>query len=140
VHSWIEERGTTKTYDGVKASTVQDGIGGERNDIEIMRDENYWRRQVGGYLRNENYVESGTHTRLQELSLQYRLPQSLLDRMGVGQMSLYATGHNLHIWSDFSFWDPQGSNYGDTNAGGTAYHMFVSPPTKSFTFGVRANF
>ncbi|MEX2531888.1 MAG: SusC/RagA family TonB-linked outer membrane protein [Gemmatimonadota bacterium] len=133
-HDWTLDRGTRFVEPGVKASN------GQPNDIEILRDENYYKNSLGGYLRNENYVESGTHTRLQEISLQYRLPQNLLDRMGVGNASLYATGHNLHIWSDFSFWDPQGSNYGDTNAGGSAMHMFVAPPAKSFTFGVRANF
>lgn len=134
VHDWTLNRGTTKIYEGVKAST------GEPNDIVVTRDENYYRNQIGGYLRNENYVEDGTHTRLQELSVQYRLPQRLVDRLGMGQATIYATGHNLHIWSDFSFWDPQGSNYGDVNPGGTAYHMFVAPPIRSFTFGVRTNF
>lgn len=145
VHAFTEERGTSYTYAGVKASTAntdENGnlTGGEANDIEIIRDENYYREGRGGYLRNENYVEDGTHTRLQELSVQYRLPTGLSSRLGVDDARLYVTGHNLHIWSDFSYGDPQGSNYGDTNAGGTAYHMFVAPPLRSFTVGVRASF
>ena len=133
VHNFSLERGSQIVYPGVKQSNDQP------NDILITRDENYYRNELGGYLRSENYVESGTATRLQEASLQYQLPRSMLDRIGLGSAQLYVTGHNLYIWSDFSYGDPQGSNYGDTNAGGAAYHMFVAPSLRSFSAGLRVN-
>jgi outer membrane receptor protein involved in Fe transport len=132
-HDYTMERGSTIVYPGVKESN------GQTNDIEIVRDENYYRNEKGGYLRSENYVEDGTATRLQEVSLQYQLPQSVLDRIGLGSAQLFLTGHNLHIWTDFSYGDPQGSNYGDRNAGGAAYHMFVAPSLRSFSAGLRVN-
>jgi outer membrane receptor protein involved in Fe transport len=134
VHDWTLDRGAQFVYEGVRASD------GQPNDIVVTKDENYFRNELGGYLRSENNVESGTHTRLQEVSLQYELPRLLVDRLGIGSASVYATGHNLHIWSDFSYIDPQGSNYGSTNAGGQYYHMFVSPPLRSYSFGLRASF
>jgi TonB-linked SusC/RagA family outer membrane protein len=134
VHDWTLGRGSSFVYEGVKEST------GEPNDIEVVRDENYYRNELGGYLRSENNVEEGTHTRLQEVSLQYQLPQRLVDLVGAGNASVYLTGHNLHVWSDFSYGDPAGSNYGSTNAGGSYYHMFVAPPLRSYSFGVRASF
>lgn len=144
VHAITEERGTPFMYEGVKASTVEEEngilVGGEPNDIEVARDENFYRYGRGGYLRTENYIEDGTHTRLQEVSVQYRLPQGLSSRIGLDDARLYVTGHNLHVWTDYSYGDPQASNYGDTNAGGAAYHMFVAPPMRSFTVGLRANF
>ena len=60
--------------------------------------------------------------------------------MGVSQAQLFVTGHNLHVWTNFSLGDPAGSNYGDTNAAGQYYHMFTSPMLRSYSFGVRANF
>jgi hypothetical protein len=134
VHAWTQGRGSTFVYPGVKKSN------GQANDIEITRDENYYRNELGGYLRAQNNVESGTHTRLQEMTLQFRLPGNLVDRLGLGSATLYATGHNLHVWSDFSYGDPAGSTYGDTNAGGQYYHMFVAPPIRTFSFGLRADF
>ena len=134
VHNWTLDRGSTFVYSGIRKST------GQPNDIEIVKDENYFRRELGGYLRSENNVEKGTATYLQELTLQYRLPQDILDRVGMGPTQLYVTGHNLAIWTDFSLGDPQGSNYGDTNAGGQYYHMFVAPSLSSFSVGLRTNF
>ncbi|MEX1183411.1 MAG: SusC/RagA family TonB-linked outer membrane protein [Gemmatimonadota bacterium] len=134
VHVWTEDRGSSFVYDGVLEST------GQPNNIEIVRDENFYRNELGGYLRSENNVESGTHTRLQELSLQYDLPQRLLDIVGSAGASVYVTGNNLHVWSDFSYGDPSGSNYGSDNAAGNYYHMFVAPPMRSYSFGLRANF
>lgn len=143
VHDWTLDRGSKFVYDGVKQSSCSnDPVPScdTPNDIEITRDENYYDDELGGYLRSENNVESGTHTRLQELTLNYQLPQLIVDRLGVSSASLYATGHNLHIWSNFSYIDPQGSNYGSTNAGGQYYHMFVSPPLRSYSLGLRVNF
>lgn len=134
VHDWTLDRGTRFVYEGVKQSN------GQPNDIEVVRDENYYRNELGGYLRSENNVESGTHTRLQEVSLQYELPRRLVDAIGAGGASVYVTGHNLHVWSDFSYGDPAGSNYGSENAGGNYYHMFVAPPMRSYSIGLRANF
>jgi hypothetical protein len=74
------------------------------------------------------------------MTLQFRLPGYLVDRLGLGSATLYATGHNLHVWSDFSYGDPAGSTYGDPNAGGQYYHMFVAPPIRTFSFGLRADF
>ncbi len=134
VHSWTMNRGSTFVYPGVKASD------GSLNDIVVTRDENYYRNELGGYLRSENNVESATATRLQELSLQYRLPRGVLEPLGVSAATLYLTGNNLYVWTKFSLGDPQGSNYGDTNAAGQYYHMFTAPMMRSYSFGIRANF
>ena len=134
VHDWTLDRGTTFVYEGVKASD------GSPNNIEVVRDENYYRNELGGYLRSENNVEDGTHTRLQELSLQYQLPRRFTELFGAGSASVFVTGQNLHVWSDFSYGDPAGSNYRSTNAGGQYYHMFVAPPLRSYSIGLRASF
>jgi TonB-linked SusC/RagA family outer membrane protein len=134
VHEWTIDRSSHFVYEGVKESD------GAPNDIEVARDENYYRNELGGYLRSENNVEDGTHTRLQEVSLQYQLPQRLSQLVGASNASVFVTGHNLHVWSDFSYGDPAGSNYGSTNAGGQYYHMFVAPPMRSYSIGFRADF
>lgn len=134
VQSWTLGRGSSFVYPGVKESD------GSPNDITVTRDRNYYRNELGGYLRSENNVESGTATRLQELTLQYQLPRVALDAIGVSSAQLYVTGHNLHVWTNFSMGDPQGSNYGDTNAAGQYYHMFTSPMLRTYSFGLRANF
>jgi hypothetical protein len=134
VHDWTLGRGSSFVYEGVKQSN------GQPNDIVVVRDENYYANELGGYLRSENNVEDGSHTRLQEVSLSYQIPSRLIQALGASNASIYVTGNNLKVWSDFSYGDPAGSNYGSTNAGGQYYHMFVAPPMRSYSIGVRANF
>lgn len=129
-----ELRGTEYVYEGVNVNT------GEPNTKVITRDQEYWEDEYGFYGHHEYQIEDGTHVRLQEVSLQYEVPQTLLDGIGVRGASLFLTGHNLKIWSDFSYVDPAGSNYGATNAGGAAYRFFLPPSLRSYSLGVRANF
>lgn len=129
-----ELRGTEYVYEGVNVNT------GEPNTVKIIRDQDYWMNEYGGYNKNEYQVEDGSHVRLQEVSLQYRLPTSITSRLGVDNASLVLSGHNLKIWSDFSYIDPAGSNYGASNAGGTAYRFFLPPPVRSYNIAVRASF
>jgi hypothetical protein len=55
-------------------------------------------------------------------------------------MSVYGTGRNLAVWTDFSLGDTEGSNYGSGNAGGSAFRFFTLPQTRTWSFGVRAGF
>ncbi len=135
VSSLSLNRGTSFVYPGVLASNHS-----QANNITITRDQNYYQNQLGGYLNTENYVKSASATRLQELTLQYRLPARIVNVMGAGSATFFVTGNNLHVWSSWPEGDPQGSNYGDTNSAGQYYHMFTAPMESTYTFGLRANF
>ena len=129
-----ELRGTEYVYEGVNVNT------GEPNTVKIIRDQDYWMNEYGGYNKNEYQIEDGSHVRLQEVSLQYQIPTSVTRRIGVDNASLVLSGHNLKIWSNFSYIDPAGSNYGASNAGGTAYRFFLPPPVRTFNVALRASF
>ena len=60
----------------------------------VASDMNWWTR----YTRFMDYgVESATHFRLQEVTFGYRLPVSVVKRIGIGGLSFYLKGNNLAI-------------------------------------------
>ncbi|HEX7118519.1 MAG TPA: SusC/RagA family TonB-linked outer membrane protein [Longimicrobiales bacterium] len=126
-------RGDEYVYEGVNADT------GEPNDQVVIRDKAFW-QNYGAYNHHENFIEDGSFIRLQSLSLSYDVPSSLVSRLGMSSVQLYAQGDNLKIWTAYSYGDPLGSNYGSTNAGGNAFKFFLPPPARSFSIGLRAGF
>ncbi|MDR8394410.1 SusC/RagA family TonB-linked outer membrane protein [Aliifodinibius sp. S!AR15-10] len=125
-----EKRGSTYTYDGYNVNS------GERNDVEITRDEDYWRNFYSSTF--ENFVEDGSFWKLRELSLAYTLPQSVVSNIPIQSLTIKGTGRNLWIQSDFSYRDPEGSLLGSGNAQGF-YHM-VTPGTRSYSVSLQVTF
>jgi hypothetical protein len=126
-------RGDTYVYKGLNANTLQP------NTVELVRNRDFW-LDYGAYNHHENQIEDGSFFKLQEVSLQYNLPQAIVRPLGVNVLSVYFTGYNLWINTNYSSGDVAGSNYGSTNAGGAAYHFFVQPSTRQYSFGVRTSF
>jgi hypothetical protein len=84
-------------------------------------------------------IEDGSFIRLKNLSLRYNLPVA---NMGINNifrsMSVYATGNNLLLFTDFSFGDPEVSNYGSGLEQGVATGQY--PYARSFTLGIDVTF
>jgi TonB-linked SusC/RagA family outer membrane protein len=126
-------RGTPYTFEGVNVNT------GQPNQVVLIRDRTFFNR-IYGFDRHESQIEDGSYVKLREVTLSYVIPRSLLERAGIESATLFATGRNLRVWSDFTLGDPEGSNYGSSNAGGGAFRFFTLPQTRSWTMGVRAAF
>jgi TonB-linked SusC/RagA family outer membrane protein len=74
----------------------------------------------GAYQPNSFDVEDGTHLRLKNVRLTYNLPVEKIGWEGVKNMSLYASGTNLLLFSDFRLIDPESSSYGRNGVGNLA--------------------
>lgn len=74
----------------------------------------------GAYQPNSFDVEDGTHLRLKNVKLTYNFPVEKIGWNGVKNMSLYATGTNLLLFSDFRLVDPESSSYGRSGLGNLA--------------------
>ncbi|RPE12970.1 TonB-dependent receptor [Chitinophaga lutea] len=80
------------------------------------------------------YFEDGSHVRLKNVSLGYKLPSKLLKRAGISSFRVYATGTNLYIWSkDFNGLDPE--VFAESNS-----RPVRSPSSRSYVFGVNVEF
>ena len=122
--------------------TVQPGVNidtGEPNAVRVFKDQDYY-RLIYGQDRHESQIEPAGFTKLREVSLSYRLGDELAQRLSLQAATIYVTGRNLAVWSDFSLGDPEGDVYGGQNAGGQYFRQFNGPQTRSIVFGVRSLF
>ncbi|SMB80137.1 TonB-dependent receptor plug [Hymenobacter roseosalivarius DSM 11622] len=88
----------------------------------------YWRRG-GTFGVSENYIEDGSWVRLRELTLSYKVPAGVLNKVASrATVSFY--GRNLLLFTDYSGVDPETNLTGDTNATGWDYYNL--PNTRSY--------
>jgi TonB-linked SusC/RagA family outer membrane protein len=84
----------------------------------------------------ENAIEDGSWVRLREVTLSYTLPKFNKNVKGI---TIYATGRNLWLNTDYRGVDPETSLTGaGSNIGGFDY--FNNPGSRSVIFGLRTNF
>ena len=106
--------------------------------------ENYWRGEGtssvypspnSSTFLTEDLVEDGSYLRLRTLTLAYNLPASLLGRVGVQGLRLYATGQNLVTFTGYSGSNPEANAYGGNNTTlGTDYSTY--PLNRVYTLGI----
>jgi TonB-linked SusC/RagA family outer membrane protein len=56
---------------------------------------------------SDRYVEDGSYIRIQNISLGYRIPKSILDKIKVNSARVYVSVQNLKTFSDYSGYDPE---------------------------------
>ncbi len=59
------------------------------------------------YLGSDRFMEDGSFIRLKTVSLKYSVPASLLKQYGIGNLDFWATGYDLHTWTNYSGQDPE---------------------------------
>ena len=87
-------------------------------------------------------VEDGSHLRLKTATLTYNFPVDQMGLKGVKSMSVYASGTNLLLFSNFRLIDPETSAYGRTGLG-NVYQGFSSgeyPNAKVLSLGLNVTF
>ncbi len=86
----------------------------------------------GGY--SSNTVQNGSYLRLKTASLGYNVPQSLLKRIKVSSLRIYASGQNLWTWTKYTGLDPEVSTYNSALTGGFDYSAY--PRARTIAFGI----
>ena len=86
---------------------------------------------------NTSWVEDGSYLRFRDIKIAYDLPGRLINRIGFNQLKVYASTQNLITFTNYSHFDPEASwELAPVNG----WDRGVYPATKSFTFGIKANF
>ncbi len=108
----------------------------------VLLDEAWYTTRGGGFGSGVVYdllFPEATWTRLRELSLSYRLNSEWLkNKIALSNITLTLTGRNLALWTNVVGIDPESNVDGVTNGLGIEY--FTNPGTKSWIFGLKANF
>ncbi|MFT3740741.1 MAG: SusC/RagA family TonB-linked outer membrane protein [Breznakibacter sp.] len=88
------------------------------------------------WLGSDRYVEDGSFVRFKYLTFNYSVPQAMLKKYGLSQLSFYLTINNLYVWTKYTGVDPE-VGYGDW---GLSKDTSKTPRPKDFTLGVTAAF
>lgn len=86
---------------------------------------------------NSKMVEDGSHLRLKNLRLNYSLPVEKWELSGFRDLSVYFSGSNLLLFSDFKLFDPEVSQYGDSNTA-VGFSRGEYPYGRTLTVGIQA--
>ncbi|WP_255297369.1 hypothetical protein [Anaerophaga thermohalophila] len=98
-----------------------------------------WHPMMSRVVLHSWAVEDGSFLRLNNITLGYTLPESLLDRFFVDKLRFYVTGYNLWTLTDYSGYDPEVDTRRSTPlTPGVDYSAY--PRSKSVVAGVNLTF
>lgn len=87
-------------------------------------------------------VEDGSFLRLQNISLGYSLPKSMISHLSMTKLRIYFTVYNAFLWTKYTGYDPEvsvtrSSGYSQLTPG---VDFSAYPKSRSFTAGVNITF
>lgn len=105
----------------------------------VAADAEWYLGNGGGFGEiDEQFVEDASWTRLREVTLSYALPATMLDGIGLSNVSVGITGRNLILWSGFTGADPDTNLTGASRGRGLNY--FNNPGSRSVLFNLKFGF
>lgn len=133
-----EDRETPKVFGGSKGFIDEDGnlVVEGPNDIPVLQGQTFWSEAMDAIT--ESNVYSTTFVRLREVTLGYTLPTSLIEGTPFGGASIFLTGRNLFLITDYPNFDPETSVGGSGNFQGLEYVSL--PQTRSYGAGIKVSF
>ncbi|QHS57899.1 TonB-dependent receptor [Mucilaginibacter sp. 14171R-50] len=88
---------------------------------------------------SDRYIESGSYLRIQNVALGYNLPKSIMSKLKIASVRLYASVQNLYTFTKYTGYDPElgaiNSTVGFMNVDNGHY-----PIPRTFTFGTNVQF
>ncbi len=100
-------------------------------------------RAVWGNTNNSRastrFVEDGSYLRVKAATLSYDLPTSMISRVKLAGVRVYATGENLLTFTRYSGFDPEVNAFGGSNTAlGVDFGTY--PQTRNIIFGLNVSF
>jgi TonB-linked SusC/RagA family outer membrane protein len=92
------------------------------------------------YAFSDRFIEDGSYLRIQNVSIGYNLPQSIIKSLKIENVKIYANLQNLYTWTKYRGYDPEvGSSYEGGN-----WLMGIDngryPTPRIMTFGLNLTF
>jgi len=81
------------------------------------------------------YASDASYTRIKDVTLSYVFSQNLLDKLHLGGLTVYASGRNLHTFTNWIGWDPE-NNYSTRGSGDWTNNY---PLTRTFVLGLNVS-
>lgn len=94
--------------------------------------------EIGDTYIHSWAVEDGSYLKLNNVTLGYTFPKSILKKLRISKLRLYATGSNLFTWTKYSGFDPEVSTMGNGLTPGVDFGAY--PKSRSFVLGINLAF
>ncbi|MBC7744336.1 MAG: TonB-dependent receptor [Flavobacterium sp.] len=89
-----------------------------------------------GVNNSSRYLSDGSYIRFKTLTLGYTLPLSVINRLKLSRVRIYATGQNLATFTKYKGWDPEvNADYQVSNIN-QGVDFYSAPQARVFSFGV----
>lgn len=131
---------------------IQTAQGMMKNNTDIMTYDETWRintpREISYWTATNGnnkyprltytntygygYTRKAGYTRLKDVTLSYTFNPNQLSKIGLGSLTIYATGSNLYTWTPWVGWDPEAS----FSSRGSGSWTDNYPPTKTIVLGI----
>jgi len=74
---------------------------------ELNKNANQYSFMQKAEILIDDYIEDGSFLRINNVVLGYTLPSQLTRRWGIENLRVYVTGYNLHVFTNYSGYDPE---------------------------------
>ncbi len=134
-----------KLYDGGFKDVADDGYYWERIRAQVYNDNMWTPTNTGGNLPkldgndltdpmqySSRQMHDASFLRLKNVTLAYRLPKNLIQKIGSSNARVFVNGSNLLTFSKYKIADPEVNQYGTRG--------WETPYGKTYTFGIEFSF
>lgn len=134
---------STMMGDGTRWTNLDPASGALVTDptalTQINANTSMWSPNMSRYVMSDWAVEDGSFLRLNSLTLGYTIPKSIVAKLGITNMKIYATGNNVFIITKYSGLDPEVSTRRATPlTPGVDYSPY--PRSRQVVFGLNLTF
>jgi hypothetical protein len=105
-----------QTVQGALKNNVTLTFADEGGRMNTPKDVGYWTeenqsntRPALSYFntRGYGYPSDNSYTRIKDISLSYVFQEKMLNKLGLGSLTVYLSGRNLYTFTDWVGWDPE---------------------------------
>jgi TonB-linked SusC/RagA family outer membrane protein len=89
-------------------------------------------------IARDLYIEDGSYLRIANVTLGYIMPRSIVERLGLSNVRIYGAVNNLHVFTNYSGWDPDVSVGNNPLTPGLDADSY--PRERSFRLGLDVTF
>ncbi len=94
---------------------------------------------ANGFGTSSHFLFDSSFTRIKNVNISYQVPQFLLKKLDISNLSVYADISNVYTFTDYPGYDPESSTSGD-NIAKSGIDYLTYPLPRTYTFGVKLTF
>jgi TonB-linked SusC/RagA family outer membrane protein len=143
----LQFSGGNQIYNGIRSFADDGGYNYDNKFVDVLR---RWQKPgditdeprasfdgtSGANITSSRFIEPGAYTRLQEVTLGFKIPTSFQRIGGMRNSRLYVSGRNLHTWTKFKGYNPDVNSNGSGSSISLGTEFYAYPLARTWMVGV----